>query len=287
VTHDHCFDEMYKVKWGSCWFVFDEDDDDHRWERVELYYPGGDVHSTHRWRKEADRTKHAISGHPQADILGDRGEWDEDNSGRGKLYVGRWDQKLHLFGAERGAWLVDYGGKYWGAGPVVVGGSSKEDAPKVEEVVQYKDTDGNGFFDLITFDYDGDRSVDLTISLLDLKSDSNPHPDVVELFNPADLKWQGLHELYGKISAQSFDDALKLYRAAWKKNLTDKELDDLAIAASTAEKYDHGYWLKEKIFRKVDARLADASDKSKRDALWRAYFLGDVPAVVRIIEDLQ
>jgi len=29
-----------------------------------------------------------LGGHPQADSLGDRGEFDEDNSGGGKLYVG-------------------------------------------------------------------------------------------------------------------------------------------------------------------------------------------------------
>jgi hypothetical protein len=41
------------------YFVFDEDDDDHRWERVEMYYPmhgfGGpkeiDLYSTKKWRR--------------------------------------------------------------------------------------------------------------------------------------------------------------------------------------------------------------------------------------------
>jgi hypothetical protein len=276
---------MYKVKWGSCWLVFDEDDDDHRWERVEMYYPTKDPYSVKRWRAGAKRDEGSLGGHPQADSLGDRGEWDQDNSGRGKLYVGRWDKKLHLFGAESGAWTVDYGGKYWGAGPVQTGGSSKENAPKVEELVQYKDTDGNGYFDTITVDYDGDQTVDLTINLLDYKTEQNPHPDVADLHDPAQLKWQGLHELYGKISAESFDDALKIYRAAWKKGLCDKELDDLAIASSTAEKFDHGYWLKEKIFRKLDVMLA--KDQPRRDQLRRSYFLGDYPAVVKIIDEIK
>jgi hypothetical protein len=39
VTHDKCFDEMWKTNWRDCWMTFDEDDDDQRWERVELYYP--------------------------------------------------------------------------------------------------------------------------------------------------------------------------------------------------------------------------------------------------------
>jgi len=27
------------VEWDYCWFVFDEDDDCNRWERVEFYEP--------------------------------------------------------------------------------------------------------------------------------------------------------------------------------------------------------------------------------------------------------
>ena len=109
VTHDKAYDEIWKVKWGQCWMVFDEDDDDHRWERVEMYYPEGDVYSTKRWSEtHGDRTKAGISGHPQADSLGDRGEWDQDNSGGGKLYVGKWDQKLHLLApsAAPGWWIT-------------------------------------------------------------------------------------------------------------------------------------------------------------------------------------
>jgi hypothetical protein len=275
VTHDKAYDEIWKVKWGQCWFVFDEDDDDHRWERVELYYPQGDVYSTKRWKEEPDRSKAGISGHPQADSLGDRGEWDEDNSGRGKLYVGKWDHKLHLYGAERGAWLVDYGGKYWGAGPVVVGGSSKENAPQVEEVVQYRDTDNNGFIDEVTYDYDGDKTVDLKVSLLG--------EDKCDLIDPGELKWQGMHELFAKISEDSFQEALILYRAAWKAGLTTPELADLAIASSTAEKYDHGYWLKEKIFRMVDKRVSGEQQAQLR----KSYFDGDYSKVVEIIGNLS
>jgi hypothetical protein len=276
VTHDKCFDEMYRPKWGGCWLAFDEDDDDHRWERVELYYPTNDPYSTKRWRSGVKREEASLGGHPQADNLGDRGEWDADNSGRGKLYVGKWDGKLHLFGAESGAWTVDYDRKYWGAGPVVTGDSSKDNATKVEELVQYKDTNNDGYFDQITFDYDGDRTIDLSVNLDDGKS---------ALHDPAQLKWRGLHELYVKISNQSFEDALKLYRAAWKKNLTDKEIDDLALASSTGEKYDHGYWLKEKLFRIVDRRLS--GDKSKQDRLRKCYFSGDYAGVVKVIDELE
>jgi hypothetical protein len=121
MPHDQSYDQFFKAKWATMYFVFDEDDDDHRWERVEMYYPmhgfGGpkdiDIYSTKRWRRNnyaeqamaAANERPGLNGHPQSDSLGDRGEFDEDNSGNGNLYVGVFDRKLHLAGAE------------WGHGP--------------------------------------------------------------------------------------------------------------------------------------------------------------------------
>ena len=280
VTHDKCFDETWNTNWGDCWISFDEDDDDHRWERVELYYPTDDVYSTKRW--DAKRVG-GLMGHGQSDTLGDRGEWDNDNSGRGQIYIGKWDAKIHLYGAEKGAWLVDEHARYWGSWPVL-GNSSPDKATKVEEVVQYFDTDGNGFFDHITYDYDGDKTVDLDINLLDYKSEQNPHPDVQALTNPGNAKWQGMHKLFQQISKQSFQDAGKLYRALWKKGLTDRAMHDLSFASSIGEQYNNGYWLKEKIFRALDQKLA--TDKQQHAMFRRAYFTGDYATVIKIIDAL-
>lgn len=130
MPHEKSFDAFFTAGWTSLYFVFDEDDDDHRWERVEMYYPmhgfGGpkeiDIYSTKRWLRSnyaeqdmvAPSERPGISGHPQADSLGDRGEFDEDNSGGGKLYVGMFDRKLHLAGAEWGAWTVDKNAEFHG-----------------------------------------------------------------------------------------------------------------------------------------------------------------------------
>ena len=287
VPHDKCFDAMWNTNWGSCWMTFDEDDDDHRWERVELQYPTSNPYSVERWSSSREARKNAaLGGHPQADILGDRGEWDEDNSGKGKLYIGAWDAKLHLYGAETGAWTVDEHAKYWGSKPVL-GNSSPLNAKKVEELVQYKDTDNNGFFDQITYDYDGDQKVDLTINLLDYATKENPHPDMRDLYNPATLKWRGLHELFCKMSRLSFQEGLVIYRAAWKKGLTNPEIDDYAIAASIGEQYDHGYWVKEKIFRLLDRELTRQNQIEQRDKLRRAYFTHDLHGVVDVIDAID
>ena len=284
ITHDKCFDAMWnqKEEFGSCWFVFDEDDDDHRWERVEFQYPSTQPYSTKRWTYNSDR-KGGLGGHPQADSLGDRGEWDEDNSGRGHIYIGRWDRKLHLVGAETGAWLVDRDARFWGSTPAL-GNSSPQQAPRVEEVVQYADTDNNGFFDRITFDYDGDETIDLTISLLEYKTAKDPHPDVRDTYDPGQLGWKGMHELFKKRANLSFQQSLQIYRAAWKKGFTSPRIDNYAFASSIGDRYNQAHWLREEIFRLIDRHLDN--DRAQRDTLRRLHFLGDTTGMVRFIESL-
>ena len=291
LPHEKSFDSFFTAKWATMYFVFDEDDDDHRWERVEMYYPmhgfGGpkeiDLYSTRKWRRGnyaelamvGPDERPGISGHPQADSLGDRGEFDEDNSGGGKLYVGVFDRKLHLAGAEWGAWTVDKNAEYHGGNKTP---SPKPIAPKVEEVVKYTDTDQNGFLDTIEYDYDGDRTIDLRVSLLDYKTAANPHPDVVPLIDTHKEGWKGLNVLFGQIASQSFQEGLTVYRAAWKRGLTTPEIDKLASASAIGERYDHGYWLKEKIFRLIRARIRGTA--LEKD-LTRLYYTGQFAEYAR------
>src|SRR5215213_11257264 len=297
MPHEKSYDSFFTARWASMYFVFDEDDDDHRWERVEMYYPmhgfGGpkeiDLYSTKKWRRGnyaelamgGPDEKPGLSGHPQADSLGDRGEFDEDNSGGGKLYVGVFDRKLHLAGAEWGAWTVDKNAEYHGGSKTP---SPKPIAPRVEEVVKYTDTDNNGFLDEIEYDYDGDRQIDLRISLLDYRTSSNPHPDVATLIDTHKERWQGLNVLFGQIASQSFREALLVYHAAWRRGLTTPEMDRLASASTIGERYDHGYWLKEKVFREIRARVRGT--QLEKD-LTRLYYTGQFEEYARRIADVQ
>jgi hypothetical protein len=296
MPHEKSYDAFFTAGWKTLYFVFDEDDDDHRWERVEMYYPmhgfGGpkeiDLYSTKRWLRSnyaeqdmvAPSERPGISGHPQADSLGDRGEFDEDNSGGGKLYVGVFDRKLHLAGAEWGGWTVDKNGEFHGG---VKTPSPKPRALRVEEVVKYTDSDNNGFLDTVEYDYDGDRKIDFRVSLLDYRTAKQPHPDVVTLIDTRKEGWRGLNAAFTSIANQSWQEALIVYRAAWRRGLTTPELDKLASASAIGERYDHGYWLKEKVFRLLRARLhevrqaeparAAALDSLEKE-LARTYYLG-------------
>jgi hypothetical protein len=296
MPHEKSYDAFFNTHWATMYFVFDEDDDDHRWERVEMYYPmhgfGGpkdiDIYSTKKWRRgnfaelamAGPNERPGLSGHPQADSLGDRGEFDEDNSGGGKLYVGIFDRKLHLAGAEWGAWTVDKNGEYHGGSKTP---SPKPIAPRVEEVVKYTDTDNNGFLDTIEYDYDGDRIIDLRVSLLDYRTPGNPHPDVVPLIDTQKERWQGLNVLFGKVASESFQEGLMVYRAAWRRGLTTPEIDKLASAATIGERYDHGYWLKEKIFRIIRQRIHGT--QLEKD-LTKLYYTGQFEEYCRRIAEV-
>lgn len=280
VPHDKCYDAAWQNCWGSCYFTFDEDDDDHRWERVELYLPGNPYSFCRSmWNRTSECN--SICRHVQSDSLGDRGEWDTDNSGKGRFYIGNWDKKLHLHGAEAGAWSVDSKAQYWGGTPIgTPAASSAKQASAADEIVLYKDTDNDGYFDEISYDYNGDEKTDLKISLAELEISDLLKKG--ELFDPAQLKWEGLHSVFCKIANDSWQDALMLYRAVWKRGLATQELENLAVASSVWEKYHNGYWLKEKIFRMLDGRL----EGEQKRHLHKAYFSGDISSLCQQIAEL-
>ena len=287
IPRDQQWNAFFTNGMTGMWFVYDEDDDDHRWERVEMLYPvdretgrPADPWSLLRWPKSrgpgADtNAPSGLCGHRQSDSLGDRGEFDEDNSGGGKLYIAPFDRKLHLHGAEWGAWTVDREAKFHGGWKTP---SPTPAATRVQEVVRYTDTDRNGFLDRVEFDYDGDRTIDLVVNLLDWKSDANPAPDAGEILDTHALGWRGLHDRFRTLAEQSWQEALLFHRAAWRRGLCDTETDRLACATTPEEKHQHAYWLKETLLRRARARLADSSVPDRRDvesALLKSAYLGD------------
>jgi hypothetical protein len=299
MVYDKCFPAFFSTPWNRVYLVFDEDGDDRRWERVEICFPDAETRqfgdqigpvATDPWSIDRKGKKSpGICAGVQSDTLGDRGEFDLDNSGKGKLYVGTFDRKLHLLGAEWGAWTVDperayHGGTNWTQPPF------GKPAPRVSEVVRYKDTDGNGFIDLIEYDYDGDRTIDRTVNLLDYRTPENPHPDVAQEIDTAKLGWPGLHEVFTRQAKESWREAMRLYQAAWRKGLTSPETDALSTAASRKEQSRNAYWLKEKTLRLAFAHLADVAKiqpdqagqcKATAAEIARCHALGDLEGLLR------
>ncbi len=162
-NHESALDLIFnRGKWTRVNFVFDEDDDCNRWERVEFYDPADPFKVG--WKAGG------IDNNKQSDAAGDRGEWDMDNSGNGKLYISRFDGRLHLYGAEQGIWRVDQNSFFYQGWDRMW--LNKD--PEVLATVRYTDMDGNGFFDCIEYDWDGDKVFEETVTLVTILFSATP-----------------------------------------------------------------------------------------------------------------
>ncbi|NHF58640.1 hypothetical protein FK220_004775 [Flavobacteriaceae bacterium TP-CH-4] len=219
--------------WEECWFVFDEDDDCNRWERVELLQPKAIF--KHGMLQEG------LDHNPQADEMGDRGEFDLDNSGKGNLYLGSFDGRLHLYGAEWGAWRVDqdaysyqgYGGLYDRSG------YTRTQYPAGRyATVKYSDTNGNGFIDLIEYDLDGDTVFEHTLSFEALGIDDVN--DIIEMYAS---DYTSLSNLYRDMSERQWRKAEQAVATLEKWGLNTRWYSFYKQPGSLREKYSHGYWV--------------------------------------------
>jgi len=104
-----------------------------------------------------------------------------------------------------------------------------------------------------------------------------------------------LNAVLNRLANQSWQEALTVYRAAWRRGLTTPETDKLAFASSVGERYDHGYWLKEKVFRQLRARLQEARQAEPARAttlealekqLTRLYYMGQFEAYAQLIAEV-
>jgi hypothetical protein len=255
----------HRGKWKSCYFTFDEDDDCARWERVELYEPRN-VFKIGVGNGGIDHGK-------QTDAAGDRGEWDIDNSGNGNLYVGKFDGRLHLFGAEWGAWRIDQnafsyqgiGGLYDGYGP---GRTQVE--PKVFSTVKYIDTNNNGFIDELAFDLDGDTLFEHTVSLLKIGLD-----DREEVIKTAGLTYQDLVDLNTLVSEKMWQKANEASAVAEAAGINLSWYSLMQSPKSIQQKYNYGYWLQFYIYRDLMELGIRWQNQDFLNSLDKAYFSGN------------
>ena len=258
LPHAQAMERTFSTRWGKAYLTFDEDDDCHRWERVELLYPG-DLYVLEHGNPAS------VIRHNQADTLGDRGEWDEDFSGGGNLYLATWSGGIHLLGAERGVWLVDKDRRYWGAAhPNKL--VSREKATKPEEVVCFEDRDRNGFFDFITHDFEGDRTVDLTVDLKALGID-----DRGTILNSRLLGWEGLRDAYAAHVKSCWNQTMRLHREAMRHGFADAESAELTLATATSEKRRNAFLIRMGVLRKV----LEKAEAAEHPAILRAWFGAD------------
>ena len=224
-----------RANWESCWFVFDEDDDCHRWERVEFYSP--------KDLFKVGSRNGGLDDHPQADVSGDRGEWDTDFSGSGHLYVGKFDGRIHLYGAEWGAWRIDQNTKYYQGwqgwrGENLQPEDLVDKEPETFATIKYSDSNNNGFIDVIEYDLDGDQSFETKVSLTDLGID-----DSNKIIDISKYEYEDFTQLYKTVSDGLWNKANKFIEIAEQNGINYNWYAALLSPKSDREKYHNGYWL--------------------------------------------
>ncbi|MBC7889664.1 MAG: hypothetical protein H7Z13_17450 [Ferruginibacter sp.] len=253
-----------KGQWKECSLVFDEDDDCNRWERVE-FYEAKDLFKTGGGNGGLDNNL-------QADVAGDRGEFDTDFSGKGKLYIG-FDGRIHLYGAEWGAWRIDqtayafqgYGGIYdrWS------GKGRMQQVPDKFATIKYQDTDNNGFFDKLLYDLDGDKIFEDTISFNGLGIDDRRPVFSSELMTPVKAQ-----ERFKVLAASRWQHALQAIQIAEKAGISTDWYNFYKNPKSLHQKYEYGYWVGFYIYHDLRDHYKTTGNTHQLNKLDRAYYSG-------------
>ena len=257
------FDKAFSGQWESARFVWDEDDDCSRWERVELYED--------RDAFEIGSGKKGVDNHSQSDVAGDRGEWDRDFSGGGNIYIGRFDGRIHLSGAERGVWRIDQNSLYYQGWNKTF----QNTAPASCATVEYLDTDGNGFLDSVRYDLDGDREYECSISLSELGLD-----DRCEVLDVSAMKYKDYTKLFKKVSSGMWARARQARQVAQAYGIPTLWYAKLLTPKTPRERYHYGWWFQFYIYKDLEDRFLRAGDTESLMRLQRAYYSGDWKAML-------
>ena len=253
-------------EWSRVNFVYDEDDDCGRWERVEFYDPLDPFKIG--WKNGG------IDNNKQSDAAGDRGEWDMDNSGKGKLYVGKFDGRLHLYGAELGCWRIDQNANYYQGWDRMWMGMDRQ--PGKFGTVKYTDKDDNGFFDYIEYDLDGDKKFEMTIDLKALGLD-----DRCELIDISTFKYKDYTSMMKKMSKSMWKNAMTAVQVAHKYNVQTLWYAKLMQALSVRQQYNNGYWLQFYIYKDLEHTFMQKGDQEKLKQLTVAYYSGNWKSMLK------
>ena len=266
--HQTAYDLTFnRGKWNQCWFVFDEDDDCQRWERVEFYDPKDPF--------KIGAKNGGLDNNPQADPTGDRGEWDTDFSGKGQLYISPLDGRLHLYGAEYGYWRIDQNSTYFQGwqgwrGPNLQPEDFDKAEPTVFGTMKYEDTDNNGFFDKIQMDMDGDFIYEQEVALSALGiSDEMP------VFNIANWSYKDFQATYQSMAENIWKNAQNGLKVARKYGLNTGWYAQLSNAKSAREKYHYGYWLSLYLYRDLSQLAEMQQNNLLKIKIQKAYFSSD------------
>lgn len=262
-----------KGDWQEIYFVYDEDDDCERWERVEFYEPLNPFKTGGR--------NGGLDNNLQADAIGDRGEWDLDNSGKANIYLSDFDGRIHLFGAEWGCWRIDqlaFSYQAWGG--LYDNYQTKWERAQNEfspfSTIKYEDTDGNGFFDIINMDIDGDTIFEKIVSLKSLGLN-----DACKVIQTSKMNYEDYRKLHTSMSEKIWKRAEMALEVAQKFEVNTSWYAFMKHPKSEGEKYRYGYWLQLYIYMDLVDLSQRGSVDLKMEKIDRAYFGGNWDSLLK------
>lgn len=256
-------------RWKRVSFTYDEDDDCGRWERVELY-ENRDLFKS-GWKNGG------VDNHKQSDAAGDRGEWDADNSGGGRLYLSRFDGRMHLYGAERGVWRIDQNASYFEGWDRMWMG--QEFYPESFATIVYSDTDNNGFFDHIEYDLDGDTKFETVVDFKELGID-----DAGELIDVSSFAYKDYTDLGLRMADGIWKRAQEAVKIVRQYGLNPLWYAKWMTARTTREKYSNGYWLTFYLYKDLENLFIREGDAGKLRRLHQAYYGGNWSLIAKQAE---
>ena len=261
---NQAFDKAFSGKYANARLTWDEDDDCGRWERVELY--------ENRSAFKVGVNKGGVDNHGQADVSGDRGEWDDDFSGNGDIYVGRFDGRIHLYGAERGVWRIDQNTLYYQGYNRSFQGTS----PETFATVEYLDKDQNGFFDTIRYDLSGDKKFDFEVSLIDLGLD-----DRCKVLDVSAMRYEDYTKLFKKVSDTMWKNAQAALKVALRYGIPTLWYSKLLDARTLRERYHDGWFFQFYIYKDLEYKFVREGDTESLARLNKAYYSGEWKQMLR------
>jgi hypothetical protein len=139
---------------------------------------------------------------------------------------------MHLYGAEWSCWRIDQDAQYF------QGWNRTNNKPGRFPTVRYSDADGNGFFDTIEYDLDGDKQYEQTVRLAELGID-----DTCPIVETGRLDYQGVCDLHKQSAEKIWKRAAAAVEAAERLGIDTSGYAVLKNPHSLRQKYHYGYWL--------------------------------------------
>jgi hypothetical protein len=136
--------------------------------------------------------------------------------------------------------------------------------------VKYSDANGNGFFDCVEYDLDGDKQFEQKVSLLELGLN-----DAVILFNTDTASYGAYTKLFATAADRNWKKANEALLVAQKFNINTSWYNFYKRPISLQQKYDHGYWLGFYLYQDIRHQAFEKGNHVLVKEIDKAYYSGN------------